>query len=77
MKSPGLPLHSRELAAATVSPRGEKMLKAATRSMAATALEILTDSKLLRAVREDFARTQELIATPRGIPPGPERGMRG
>lgn len=54
LESPGLPMHSRELADATVSPKGEKMLMAAAKSMAAAALEVITDPLLLQAVRKDY-----------------------
>lgn len=61
MESPAMPLHTKELAAATVSPKGENILKNVVKAMAAAAAEIIVDEKLLKRVKEDFAATREMI----------------
>ncbi len=61
LESPGIPLHTEELAAATVEKKGEKMLKNAIMAMASTALEIITDQSILKKIKEDFKKTKEMI----------------
>jgi len=61
MESPGVPLHSKEMADATVSPQGEKMFKAATKAMTATAVEVCTDPLILKEIREDFLKTKKAL----------------
>ncbi len=52
---PDVACHSPEFAAAAASPEGERMIQIAATTMACTALDLLTDPPLRKAVEREFA----------------------
>ena len=48
--------HSREMAAATISPQGCAGLENGASALAMCAVELASDPQLLRQVKEEFAR---------------------
>jgi amidohydrolase len=61
MESPDLPLHTKELAARTVSERGREILENVVKGMAATAVDLITDAGLLARIRQGYGETREVL----------------
>lgn len=58
LKNPALIPHSREMADATITEKGDICLNRAAKALAGTGLEVLTDSELLEAIRKEFSTQQ-------------------
>ena len=51
--------HTRELAEATITKEGHEALIAASKVLAMTAIDILTDPKLLEQIKKEFAEIEK------------------
>lgn len=66
----GLPIHSWPVIAATGTSIGTKSLLTASKVLAATAIDLYTDPKLLAAAKADFKRVRDPLTWKTAIPDG-------
>jgi len=66
----GLPIHSWPVIAATGGSIGTKALTTASKVLAATAIDLYTDAKLLADTKADFRRVREPLTWKTAIPDG-------
>jgi len=66
----GLPMHSWPVVAATGTTIGTKALATASKVLAATAIDLYTDPKLLDAAKADFKKVREPLTWRTAIPEG-------
>lgn len=59
---PQLSLHSEAFARQTVTEAGDRMLRLSAQALALTGAEVLSDEKLLKAIKREFQEFRETVS---------------
>lgn len=62
LNCPGLNLHSKEFAEATLTKEADKAIEWGAKALALTGLEVLTSPELLQAIKAEFAEARKAWA---------------